>query len=84
MVGLARSVAAVFALGVLSGPALADNRSDAGTDADDARTQAILGTPGFGPAGQRDRGHAARQPRRSSHGKTSRAHAPSAGGAKAH
>ena len=84
MVGLARAVAAVFALGALPTAALAGDRSDAGIDADDARTQAILGTPGFGPADRRDRGHAARQPRRSSHVRTGRAHAPSTGGAKGH
>jgi hypothetical protein len=83
MAGFARAVAAVFALGALPTAALAGDRSDAGMDADDARTQAILGTPGFGPAGQRDRRHAARQPRRSSHGGTGHAHAPSTGGAKA-
>ena len=82
MVGLARAVAAVFALGALPTAAFAGDRSDAGIDADDARTQAILGTPGIGPADQRDRGHAARQLRRSSHGGTGRAHAPSTGGAK--
>ena len=82
MVRLARAVAAVFALGALPTAALAGDRSDAGIDADDARTQAILGTPGVGPAGQRDRGHDARQPRRSPHGRNGRAHAPSAGGAK--
>jgi hypothetical protein len=83
MVALARAVAAVFALGALPTAVLAGDRSDAGIDADDARTQAILGTPGFGPAGQRDRGHAGRQPRRSSHVRTARGHAPSTGGAKA-
>jgi hypothetical protein len=82
MVGLARAVAAVFALGALTA-VLAGDRSDAGIDADDARTQAILGTPGFGPAGQRDRGDAVRQPRRSSHVRTGRTHAPFNGGAKA-
>jgi hypothetical protein len=82
MVSLARAVAAVFALGALPTAALGGDRSDAGIDADDARTQAILGTPGFGPADRGDRGHAARQPRRSSHVRTGRAHAPSTGGAK--
>ena len=83
MVGLARAVAAVFALGALPTAVLAGDRSDAGIDEDDARTQAILRTPAFGPVGQRDRGHAARQPRRSSRVRTGRTHAPSNGGATA-
>jgi hypothetical protein len=82
MVSLARAVAAVFALGALHTEALAGDRSDAGIDADDARTQAILGTPGFGPADRGDHGHATRQPQRSSHLRTGRARASSAGGAK--
>ena len=83
LVGLAPAVAAVFALGALPTAALAGDRSDAGVDADDARTRAILGTPGSGSADRHDRGHAARQPRRSSHVRTGGALAPSAGSAKA-
>ena len=49
MVGLARAVAAVFALGALPTAVLAGDRSDAGIDEDDARTQAILEHLPLGP-----------------------------------
>ena len=83
MVSVASAVAAVFALCALHTQALAGDRTDAGLDADDARTQVILGKPGFGPVDRGDHGHATRQPRRSSHVQTGRALAQSAGRAKA-
>jgi hypothetical protein len=65
MAGVLRAGAAAVALS--AAPALAGDRSDAGIDADDARTQAILGTPGSMAAGQRDSKSVDRPPRRSSH-----------------
>ena len=76
MAALVRAVAAMIALGALAGPSLAGDRSDAGVDADDARTEAILGAHGPAPAGRRDAGRAMRPARRTPHGRKGRAHEP--------
>jgi len=75
MAALARAVAAMIAVGGLSGSALSGDRRDAGVDADDARTDAILGAHGLAPADRRDPGHALRPAWRTPHGRPGRARA---------
>ena len=66
-----------LAIGVPPG-AIAGERSDAGIDADDARTQAILAAPGFAPANRGDR-DILRPPRPKSHVRSGHAVAGRAG-----
>ncbi len=64
---MAGVLTAAAAVALSAAPAIAGDRSEAGIDADDARIQAILGTPGSVAAERRDNKSVARSLRGSQH-----------------